>query len=203
MLAREIGLPQAPEALAQVLLRGPAVTIRAPTANGELFLLMAGAGFDGRVIDALSHPLKGHIGKLAYAGPVLKALVHRPDALEIDIDGHVHRATWAVIANARHYGGAFVIAHGARLHDPGLSAVLFDAVDRRALLASLIALASGALDRCRHVTVLPCGQAEIRGQGPAPVQVDGDAFGATPVVVASGGPRVSLIMPAPDPKADS
>jgi diacylglycerol kinase family enzyme len=197
VLSHEIGLPHGPQDLADVLLRAPAVTIRAPTVNGELFLLMAGAGFDGRVIDALSHPIKSRIGKLAYAAPVLGALARAPDALDLEIDGRPHRATWAVIANARHYGGAFVIAEGARLHDPGLSAVLFDAAERRALLACLIALASGRLSTCRYVRVVPCRQVEIRSRAVVPVQVDGDAFGSTPVTVASDGPRVSLIMPLP------
>lgn len=195
VLAYEVGLPRAPAELAHVLLRAPAMTIQAPTANGEPFLLMAGVGFDGRVIDALSHPTKGRIGKLAYAGPILSAITRAPDSLEVEIDGHSHRATWAVVANARHYGGSFVLAHATRLRDPGLNAVLFDAAGRGALLASLLALASGRLTTCRHVKILPCNRAEIRGRGGVPVQVDGDAFGTTPLVVASEGPRVSLIMP--------
>jgi diacylglycerol kinase family enzyme len=196
VLAHEIGLGREPNVLAAALLSGPAVSMVAPVANGELFLLMAGAGFDGRVIQALNPSIKGLFGKLAYAGPLLSALKGPMDTLEVLLDGRPHRANWAVIAKARHYGGAFVIAEDADLRAPGLRAVLFNAPDRGALFASLLALASGRLATCRHVAVVGCTRAEIRGPETTPVQVDGDPFGATPLVVDSQGHRVSLIVPA-------
>jgi diacylglycerol kinase (ATP) len=64
-------------------------------------------------------------------------------------------------------------------------------------LASLLALASGRLATCRHVTVVGCTRAEIHGQTTASVQVDGDPFGFTPLVVEAQGHKVSLIVPAP------
>ncbi|MFM9849541.1 MAG: diacylglycerol/lipid kinase family protein [Hyphomicrobiaceae bacterium] len=196
VLAREIGLCREPDALAKALLAGPARSMMAPTANGEVFLLMAGVGFDGRVIRALNPSAKGLVGKLAYAGPLLSALKAPADKLEVLLDGRLHQANWAVIAKARHYGGAFVIAEHADLHGPGLRAVLFNAPDRGSLLASLLALASGRLATCRNVTVVGCTRAEIRGQTAASVQVDGDPFGSTPLVVEAQGHRVSLIVPA-------
>jgi len=196
VLAHEIGLGRTPRALAHVLQTGPVAAIAAPLANGEVFLLMAGAGFDGRVIAALSHAVKGRLGKLAYAGPVLRALRRPPDRLQVRIDGKMHRASWVVIANARHYGGRFVIAPSTGLREPGLSAVLFDAADRAELAASLLSLATGRLATCRHVRVHACARVEVEAEAPVPVQVDGDAFGATPLVVeAEGGPRVALIVP--------
>jgi diacylglycerol kinase (ATP) len=197
VLAHEIGLCPEPDALATALLSGPTKSIVAPTANGEVFLLMAGVGFDGRVIQALNPSAKGLLGKLAYAGPLFLALKEPADKLEVVLDGGVHQANWVVIAKARHYGGAFVIARDADLHAPGLKAVLFSAPDRGSLMASLLALVSGRLATCRHVTVVECTRAEIRGQTAAPVQVDGDPFGATPLLVEAQGHRVSLIMPAP------
>jgi diacylglycerol kinase family enzyme len=196
VLAHEIGLERTPEAVADVLVQGKIVPIWAPTANGELFLLMAGAGFDGRVIETLSHPIKGRIGKLAYAGPLAGALMQPMDALEVTVDGTMHRASWAVIANARHYGGSFVIAEGASIHEPELKAVLFKGTKRSALLSSLVALATGRLATCPHVAFVSCTRAEIRSRTAIPVQVDGDAFGGTPLVVEANGQRVNLIMPA-------
>lgn len=201
VLAREIGLCREPNALAETLLSGPAVPITAPTANGEVFLLMAGAGFDGRIVQALNPKAKGRVGKLAYAGPLLSALARPADKLDVLLDGCLHQANWAVIANARHYGGAFVIAEDADLRAPGLRAVLFNAPDRRALLTSLLALASGRLATCRHFGVVNCTRAEVRGQPAAPVQVDGDPFGTTPLVVEAQGHKVSLIVPEPAVRA--
>lgn len=196
VLAHEIGLSRDPKSLAAALLSGPAVSMVAPVANGEIFLLMAGAGFDGRVIQRLNPLAKGIFGKLAYAGPLLSALKGPADTLEVLLDGRPYRANWAVIAKARHYGGAFIIADDADLQAPGLRAVLFNAPDRGALFASLLALASGRLASCRHVAVVGCSRAEVRGPEATPVQVDGDPFGGTPLVVDAQGHRVSLIVPA-------
>lgn len=196
VLAHEVGLARTAQGIAHMLQMGPAETINAPLANGELFLLMAGAGFDGRVIEALSHSIKGRIGKLAYTGPVLRALAGPPDVLDVRIDGEPQRASWVVVANARHYGGRFVIASSTSVREPGLRAVLFKATGRAELASSLLALAMGRLDTCRHVSVQACSRVEVRSEVPVPVQVDGDAFGTTPLVVeAAGGPRVSLILP--------
>jgi diacylglycerol kinase family enzyme len=197
VLAHEIGLGREPKALAAALLSGPAVSIVAPVANGEIFLLMAGAGFDGRVIQALNPSAKGVFGKLAYAGPLFSALRGPADTFQVLLDGRPHQANWVVIAKARHYGGAFVIAKDADLQAAGLTAVLFNAPDRRTLMASLLALASGRLSNCRHVETIACTKAEVRGQTAVPVQVDGDPFGITPLVVKARGHRVSLIVPAP------
>jgi len=198
VLAHEIGLGRGPEKLAALLLHGRAAPVMAPHANGELFLLMAGAGFDGRVINALSHDIKGRLGKLAYVRPVLGALMHPPDVLDVLVDGVRYEAGWVVLANARHYGGAFVIAREASLHAPGLKAVLFRGQGRQQLLSSLLALASGTLASNRYVTVIDCDSAEIRSHAPIPVQVDGDAFGITPLRIEAARQRVMLIVPEAD-----
>jgi diacylglycerol kinase family enzyme len=196
VLAHEIGLPRTAQELGHVLQAGPAATIAAPLANGELFLLMAGAGFDGRVIEALSHAVKGQIGKLAYAGPIVRALTRPPDALEVYIEGKQHRANWVVVTNARHYGGRFVIAPSTSVRKAGLRAILFHTSRRVELLNSLLALAAGRLNTCRHVSEHACANVEVKSETRVAVQVDGDPFGATPLVVqAEAGPRVSLIVP--------
>lgn len=197
VLAHEVGLASTPRELAHVLQTGATQTIEAPLANGELFLLMAGAGFDGRVIHSLSHAVKGRLGKLAYSGPILRALRAPPDALDVQIDGQMHRAGWVVVTNARYYGGRFVLAPGTSVREAGLRAVLFSAGSRVELMGSLLALAAGRLQASRTVRTLACSRVEVHAPAPVPVQVDGDAFGATPLVVeASGGPSVCLIVPA-------
>ena len=196
VLAHELAIARGARELAHLLQAGPAATLEAPLANGELFLLMAGAGFDGRVIEALSHAAKGRVGKLAYAGPILRALTVLPDVLDVRIDGVLHRASWVVATNARHYAGRFVIAPSTSVREAGLRAVLFSGAGRGELAASLLTLVAGRLGTCRHVSVHACTRVEVSSQARVPVQVDGDAFGATPLVVqAEGGPRVSLIVP--------
>jgi diacylglycerol kinase family enzyme len=199
VLAHEIGVAAEARAIADMLLRGPVIDAACARANDEPFLLMAGAGFDARVIAALDHRLKSQVGKAAYAGPMLGALAHPVDTLTVTIDGTTHEASWAVISNVRRYGGNFLMARRTGIEVRGLQAILFKAKNRTVLVGQLMALAMGTLDErsARHgdVEMLPCLKAHVTAHKPVPTQIDGDAFGATPLVVEAGAAELRLIVP--------
>ncbi|MFZ0849366.1 MAG: diacylglycerol kinase family protein, partial [Hyphomicrobiaceae bacterium] len=146
VLAQEIGLKATPELVCQLLCDGPHVPIACARANGEPFLLMAGAGFDARVVGGLNHTLKSRIGKVAYAGPVLEALRQPIDTLSVTIDNRCYDASWVVIANARHYAGRFELALRTGIQQRGLEAVLFKARSRTVLMGQLLSLLRGRLN---------------------------------------------------------
>jgi diacylglycerol kinase family enzyme len=200
VLAHEIGLAPEVRIIADMLLNGPVIRAVCARANHEPFLLMAGAGFDGRVIAALDHRLKSHVGKAAYAGPMIGALAHPVDTLTVTIDGTPHEASWAVISNARHYGGNFVMARRTGIQERGLQAILFKAKNRAVLVSQLMALAMGMLDSrsARHgdVEMLPCLLAQVTAQNPVPTQIDGDAFGSTPLEIEAGSADLHLLVPS-------
>jgi diacylglycerol kinase family enzyme len=205
VLAHEIGLAADADAIQRMILHGPAVKVVCARANGEPFLLMAGAGFDGRVIAALDHRFKSYIGKAAYAGPMLGALVRPMDTLSVAVDGRHHAAAWAVIANARHYGGRFVLASRTGIQERGLQAILFKARSRAVLIGQLMCLVRGTLDArsADHgdVEMLPCTRATVTAHHPVPTQIDGDAFGTTPLEIDAGAADLALLVPAAPPAA--
>ena len=201
VLAHEIGLARTPAAIAQhAAARGPVAKVACAQANGEPFLLMVGAGFDARVVAALDQRLKSRLGKAAYAGPLLGAIIRPIDTLIVTVDGRRHGATWAVIANARHYGGRFVLAPRTGILERGLEAILFKTRSRAVLFGQLMSLAAGRLEpRAAHgddVEMLACSRVSIAARRPVPVQIDGDAFGTTPVEMDAGTREVRLIVPA-------
>jgi len=199
VLAHEIGLSARADVVAHTLLVGPCVPVACALANGEPFLLMTGAGFDARVLQALDRRLKRRVGKFAYAGPVLGGLARPIDHLEVRLDGDAHRASWAVISNARHYAGGFVLARRAGIRHRGLQAVLFKATSPGTLVRQLVSLAMGQLDsraaRQGDVAMVSCSHATITSQHPVPTQLDGDVFGTTPLEVDAGSSEVDLIVP--------
>jgi diacylglycerol kinase (ATP) len=203
VLAHEIGLAPKSDAIARMLLHGPAASVMCAQANKEPFLLMAGAGFDGRVIAALDHRFKSYVGKAAYAGPILGALVRPMDMLTVILDGTRHEASWAVIANARHYGGRYVLAPHTGIQERGLQAVLFKARNRAVLVGQVLSLVMGKLGKrtATHgdVAMLPCASATITAHHPVPTQIDGDPFGLTPIEIESGSAELRLIVPAGPP----
>jgi diacylglycerol kinase (ATP) len=199
VLAHEIGLARTSAAIARMLLEGPVARVACAQANGEPFLLMVGAGFDARVVGALDQRLKSRLGKVAYAGPLLGAIMRPADTLKVTVDGRRHVATWAVIANARHYGGRFVLAPRTGILERGLEAILFKTRSRAVLLGHLMSLAAGQFEpRAGHggdVEMLPCSRVTVAARHPVPVQIDGDAVGTTPIEVDAGTSEVCLIVP--------
>lgn len=196
VLANELGLPRNPGALAELLLNGTTRSARLMSANGAPFLLMASAGFDANVVMHLSMSLKQQIGRTAYAFPTARELMHQPPApFEVLLDGTPYAATWAIVANARTYGGSFRLVPDASIFDDQLHAVLFGARTRRGRLKELLALAAGHVEQCRSVHVIPCKQALIRTPKHQPTQADGDALGFGPVEIKAMEQPVALIIP--------
>jgi diacylglycerol kinase (ATP) len=205
VLAHEIGLTRTPVAIARMLLEGSVARVACAQANGEPFLLMVGAGFDARVVGALDQRLKSRLGKAAYAGPLLGAIIRPVDTLIVTVDGRRHVATWAVIANARHYGGRFVLAPRTGILERGLQAILFKTRSRAVLLSQLMSLATGRLEpraaRGGDVEMLACSRVTVTARHPVPIQIDGDALGTTPVEVDAGTCEVCLIVPGAAPRS--
>jgi diacylglycerol kinase (ATP) len=203
ILAHEMGVPSGAEAIRRMLMEGGEAAVMCARVNGEPFLLMAGAGFDGRVISALDQRFKSFVGKAAYAGPVLGALIRPMDVLNVTVDGHAHQASWAVVSNARYYGGRFVLTPRTGVQQRGLQAVLFKARSRAVLIGQLMSLASGTLDaRCANhgdVEMLTSSHVTIASHRPVPAQVDGDGFGFTPLQIDQGEAHLRLIVPADRP----
>jgi diacylglycerol kinase (ATP) len=201
VLAHELGLPRAPQAIAAMLRDGSTVDIDLSSANGEPFLLMAGAGFDGRIVANLNQSFKQRFARAAYGPATLAALRAPLDRLHVTIDGTIHSCAWAIVTSATRYGGAFQLTRRTSIRAPGLVAMLFRPRTRAELVAQAVALARGDLDRRAAldpdwVTAIPCAAADIRADTPVPAQIDGDQFGTTPLQIRAGAGRVALIVPA-------
>jgi diacylglycerol kinase family enzyme len=195
VLAREIGLPRDPDSIAATLSEGPAIDIGLGQANGAPFLLMAGVGFDGAVVARLDHDLKQRIGKLAYAGPMLRAWLGPRPSFTARIDGAAVPASWLIATRVSFYGGGFRLAAKGDLRGERLTAIIVRPSAPPARLAQLLALALGALDRLPGVEVRSCRRIVIEAPAGIPVQLDGDPFGATPVTLSGDGGRLRLIVP--------
>lgn len=195
VMAAELGLGRNADRIADVLINGTAIPVQGGTIDGEPFFLMAGAGFDADVVSRLSQPLKKRIGKAAYTGPVLSALAGPLPQLQIDVDGTKFDAAWVIVTNARHYGGDFVLSPTTALDRPGLRTVMLQPRTRAGLLKLMIKLATGRLEDDSDVTSVQGNQTVITANSSAPVQIDGENHGSTPVTIRPCEEAVRLIVP--------
>ncbi len=195
VLAHEIGLRSSPVLIADVLIAGPEHRVSSARFGSDTSLLMVGLGFDGKVIHRLDMALKGRIGKAAYIGAVLATLAEPVPTFELRIDGKKHSATWAVVANARRYGGEFMLAPQAGITKRSFQVVLFQSTSRLVRIRQMWALAMG------HIHTAPMTKTvtgtDIRLEGPTDTikaHADGDPLDVCPTHITPGR-SARLIVP--------
>src|SRR5882672_9022207 len=207
VLAHELGLGFSAAAVARTVTAGEALSVQPGEAiNGagaRCFSLMAGAGFDAKVVAGVSAPLKRRLGRAAYVWrSLVEAHRYRPVRYQVEIDGVRHEASSVIVTRSRHYAGPYVVAPNAALGKPLLHVCLFERWGRSHTLRFGLALLLGRLPRTGgyrvvcgrevHVSVLS-DAGELREQ---PVQIDGDNALTLPVSIGLAAGAVRLLRPA-------
>jgi diacylglycerol kinase (ATP) len=199
VLAYEIGIRKRARDITQNLLENPTLAVQGGLVNGAPFFLMVGAGFDAAIVNGLNYTTKRLLARAAYTAPVTKTLLRGASLFDVSVDGRSFNASWVIITRASHYGGSFVLTRDTQLGANDMIAIIIDAQSRAGLIAASTALSLGRLvtpaSRPRGVTVLPANRVVIGQRITAPVQVDGDAEGTSPVEINANGPIIQLIVP--------
>ena len=196
ILAIELGLKiRAPE-ICDMLLWGDARLMGTGLANGEVFLLMAGVGFDGAVVEAINPRLKRLSGRGAFVWASFCEWLKGPGrSLRVTIDGRVEAAAWVLVTNVRHYAGPFVLAPSASLFQPGLQIFLFRKPGRWAFITYFVALGLGRLERLSAVDVFVGSTVDVSSGQAVCVEVDGDGRGGLPLTLKPGHQFLRMVMP--------
>lgn len=205
VLRLALGLPRDPLAAAERVCRleprqldvGLVRSGSGDTSRERVFLMMASAGLDARVLARLSTAGKRRFGR----GHILtRGLAewwgYDYPGLTVEVDGETYRASFAAVSNIPHYGGPFRLAPSARTDDRSLHLLLFRGTGRAATLGFAWSVLTSRHVRRRDVTVLPIRRAVFRGPDSAPerldLQVDGDP-------VPDPAPVTVLLAPEPLP----
>lgn len=196
VLAHELKLPTRADAIVKSILQGKTAPLHAGLANGHPFVLMASAGFDAEVVHGIPLALKRKFGKLAYVMTALRiGFTRRSAKLTVDADGEILKGKLAVVTNGRCYGGPFVIAPEASVTRHGLHLLLLEKDDPLSSIRFGIALLMGRVHKVKGVKLRPIERVRILGQTPVAAQIDGDAFGATPIEIEAAQNSFEIIVP--------
>lgn len=177
VMAHELEIPQDPRQAAALMVDAPPVEIWPGTVNGRRFLLMAGFGFDGAAVQAVSGRLKRLVGKGAYFWAGFQILAANNPGVRLELpDGTVADAKWAVAARAGRYGGKHIIHSGAGLTRPALGILGVPGPWILPFLAGSLGLGLNVGKRAIHRSE----QTSIRvtADQPIHVQLDGEYFGS-------------------------
>jgi len=208
VLAHELGLDFSAAGIARTVVSGRALPVRPGQAiNGSArprcFSLMAGAGFDAKVVAGVSTALKRRWGRAAYVWrSLIETRRYRPVRYAVDIDGVRHEAASVIVTRSRHYAGPFVVAPAAALAEPLLHVCLFERWGRAQTLRFGLALLLGRLPQTGGYRVVAGREVRIAVSSDAgeagrqPVQIDGDDALTLPVSIGLAAESVRLLRPA-------
>lgn len=172
----------------------------------EIFLVMAGLGFDAEVMASVEPALKQRVGWWAYVVAGARRLRGGTTAVTLQLDDAEpvrKRVRSVVIGNCGQLTGGLTLLPDARVDD-GLLDVVMVAPRRIVQCGTVIftVLSKARLRRVRRPTErtvvqhFQCRQLQIRAERPLAVQLDGDAVGEARVLRARLD-RLALVVRTP------
>ena len=202
LLSKYLGIRSEPEAVADVIVKAKCAHLDAGSANGQLFLLMVGCGFDAEVVRRLHEERTGHIHHLSYAKPILDSIrKYEYPELRITCEtetgdvGEPIRARWLFVVNLPKYAGGLNFVPDADGSDGLLDVCAFK---EGSLLAGIWYL--GGVITGQHQTMDDCittqtRRLRIEADEPVPFQMDGDPGGYLPADIEILPKRLTLLVP--------
>lgn len=154
-------------------------------ANGELFMLIAGIGFDAAVVAALDRVRSGPISRWSYVMPALRTIWESEFLpLSVSIDGHHAFGPspgMVFVGNVREYGTGIPVLPDARPDDGLLDVCVLPCASHDDLLRLALHVAAGEHHFTTGAVYRKARKISVRARKPVPVQLDGDAAGTTPL----------------------
>lgn len=209
LLAKCYGLRADPDVVAQTIAQHRSVDLDAGMANGRMFLVMLGCGFDAHVVDQVHRARTGHIRHWSYISPILEAIRsynypelricyeidHGTGEVETACTSVTLQACWAFVANLPKYAVGLGILPGACGHDGLLDLCTF----RRGGLGNglwyLYEVLRGQHQRNPDCTMVRVKRLRIESDVPLPYQLDGDPGGQLPVEITCLPRRLRILVP--------
>jgi YegS/Rv2252/BmrU family lipid kinase len=203
LLGRHLGLQwderNLPARVVAAVRRHDIIHLDTACANDELFLLMAGIGIDAGVVHELNRMRDGPIQLASYVLPAALALTaYQYPALTVTVDNKtIARGVPAIafVGNVKEYGTGFPLLPHARPDDGLLDVCVLPCSTPQEAVRHFLYAAAGEHLLQEGVVYTKGKQVHIESTEPAPVQIDGEAAGHTPVDIRLMPIRVPFIVP--------
>jgi diacylglycerol kinase (ATP) len=185
VMAHEIGLTNELESIAHLMQYGEISRTDMGTIGEHRFLLFASAGIDANIQREVLNHGKARSGYRRYMIPVLKTLArYQPPHFRVSVDGNGDlQGGMVFVGNTRFYGGVFTITDQARCDSGHFDICVVPNGGIPSLARFYLAAACGRVSRTKNIHYHIGMQIQIKSDKPAAVQVDGDYFGTTPVLI--------------------
>ncbi len=166
------------------------------TANGAVFAQMAGVGLDAAVVRHTTWQAKKKWGPFSYMATLVRLLDAPAQRVRVVTDAGEELAGSAVLLGAGRFYGGPIPAFPAARPDDGLIDVIVVHQHGPAAFGRLMAdVVAGLLpEESTTATRRRVGALRIESDPPAPLEIDGELGGETPVEVGRHARRLRLIV---------
>jgi diacylglycerol kinase (ATP) len=176
LLATNLGLPTDLHEAVTTGLQGDRRAIDLGKMNGEHFAVMAGAGFDARMIAGASREMKDRVGRLAYVWTGARALRGEPVATTIDVDGvrwFEGPASCVLLGNVSTITGGLQAFDDATPDDGLLDVGVVTAASALQWARVMGRMAVGRSDHSPFVSMTKARRVDVRMARQMPYELDG------------------------------
>ena len=198
ILALEAGIHGSAEEIARIILSNKIKKVYVPNVNNKNFILMASAGYDAEIVEAVqsSLTLKNIFKKLLFfIFSSLKLIVFKKNELKILANNKIYKANWIIVTNAMHYGGAFKLSKDTNIFDKKIIAYLFCNLTRLNFLCYFFTLLlNKELKESNKLIKIKSDDIFISSKTKTPVQYDGEFLGYLPAQIKSTKKTINLLV---------
>jgi len=181
LLAKNLRIPADLTEAVRIGLHGERRLLDTGSVNGEHFAVMAGAGFDARMIKQASRGMKRRIGRAAYVYAGARNLGARRVKAAIDVDDRrffTGRVSCVLVGNVGKVLGGVEAFSGARPDDGRLELGVVTARNPADWARTLGRLALGSPEKSPFVKITSGKKFRIRFSRELPYELDGGARAA-------------------------
>jgi diacylglycerol kinase (ATP) len=169
------------------------------SSNGESrhFLLMCGAGLDAQIVYSLSASWKSALGKLSYWVGGFSRVGKRLPEFDVEADGTLYRASFALVSRVRNYGGDLEIAPSVSLLENHFEIVLFSGESSFRYILYMLGVVRGHVANTRGITILQATRLTLTAPEDRRIytQIDGEYAGPLPATLEIVPNSLTLLMP--------
>ena len=147
--------------------------------NDNYFFLMAGIGWDAKIVHSINSKIKKILGKVIFGIKGFQYFLFMNNKkLNVTFDGQFYQADWILSSNTKYYAGHHKI-NKTNIFEDKLVTYIFKDLTRISLLYSIfLIILNGDLSKNKNVITTYSQNITIDGNDLIPVQIDGDNFGS-------------------------
>jgi diacylglycerol kinase (ATP) len=196
VFAMELGIPFNLEAAWKVIRGRKVRAIDLASANGHLFVQMAGVGLDAQIVQRNKKDIKAVLGPLSYLLTATQVAAEKPPRLRVSYDGHpTVEGSFVLVGNGRYYGGPFALFNEADPQDGLLDVCVFRHMNYLHLMRYFRGALFGSLSRFSDVHYFKARRLLVKADRAVPMEADGELAGHAPVEFSVRRRKLKVLVP--------